>query len=304
MYKMKISEILEHAGENFGITQVIIDAEFVTMGLLSADTDLEICTFIDNEKYIDIRKDNAKMIITNKSISDKLLNVGKCISDNPRVSYFKLHNYLTNFDEYKIREDFKSIMGEDCSISEMAHIAKNNVKIGNNVVVEEFVSIKENTIIEDNTIIRAGSIIGGEGYEFKRMDIGKILPVKHVGWTYIGNNVEIQQNTCIDKAIYPWDSTFIGDYCKIDNLVHVAHGVKLSSAVFLVAGSLLGGRTIIKQNTWVGVGATVSNGLIIGKESSINIGAVVTKNLNDRSSVTGNFAIDHEKFINFIKSIR
>ncbi len=305
MSKMKISEIIENAKENFGIVEIISDNEFDTLGLAVSSVNMSFCTFIDDVKYIESLKDNATMVITSYKVSDLIANRGVCISENPRITFFKIHNYLAKSDkDYRLDEEFDTIIGENCKISDKAYIASKNVKIGNNVIIEEFVSIKENTIIGDNTFIGAGSVIGGEGYEFKRLKNSEVLTVKHIGWTKIGKNVDIQYNTCIDKAIYPWDATVIGDYCKIDNLVHIAHGVKLGKAVFVVAGALIGGRTVIKDNTWIGVGATVSNGLTVGKDARVNIGAVATKNVDDYSSVSGNFAIDHNKFIEFIKSIR
>lgn len=300
---MKISNILEQSGDNFGIMEILLDASFETLGLAIADVDLEFCTFLDDIKYMESLKDKATMIITTPEIAKQIKGRGVCISDNPRVAFFRLHNYLIRSNDYRVSQEFKTIIGEGCQISDMSSIATKNVKIGNNVTIEEFVSIKENTIIGDNTFIGAGTVIGGEGYEFKRLPNNEVLSVKHKGWTKIGDNVEIHYNSCIDKAIYPWDATIIGDYCRIDNLVHVAHAVKLEQAVFLVAGSLLGGRTVIKENTWVGVGTTISNGLTIGKDSRVNIGAVVTRSIDENSSVTGNFAIDHDKFIKFIKSI-
>jgi UDP-3-O-[3-hydroxymyristoyl] glucosamine N-acyltransferase len=121
----------------------------------------------------------------------------------------------------------------------------------------------------------------------------------------IGVNVEIQYNTCVDRAVYPWDDTVIGDYCKIDNLVHIAHGVKLGPKVMIVANSGIGGRTIIKEGAWIGFGATIKNGVILGKKARANMGSVVTKEIPDNSSVTGNFAIEHSKFIqNLLKSLQ
>lgn len=301
---MKISSIIERSSNDLGILDVLQDIEFQTLGLSSSDIDLSFCTFIDNEKYLDTISKNACMIITKPEIARQIRGKGVCVSNSPRISFFQLHNYLTKTDDYKYKKDFKKEVGSNCNISNLAYISENNVKIGDNVTIEEFVSIKENTIIGDNTIIRAGAVIGGEGFEFKRLPSGDVLPVIHAGWTYIGNDVEIQQNSCVDKAIYPWDSTIIYDNCKLDNFIHIAHGVKLGKGVFLAAGALTGGRTVIQENTWIGVGATVSNALTIGKNSSINIGAVVTRNLEDEASVTGNFAIDHDKFIQFIKSIR
>lgn len=300
---MRISEILKNTNDNFGIYKTIRDEEFESLGLVGSNVNLKLCTFIEDEKYIDEISSNVSMIITNDNIAKKIKNKGVCISDNPRISYFTLHNYLSTKDDYKINANFKTQIGKDCNISDLAYIAGENVRIGDNVIIEEFVSIKENVIIGDNSIIRSGTVIGSEGYEFKRID-DKVLPVKHIGWVEIGEHVEIQHNTCVDKAIYPWDRTIISDYCKIDNLVHIAHGVKLDKGVFVVAGTLMGGRTVIGQNTWVGVGATVSNGLDIGREARLNIGSVVTKDVSDGSAVSGNFAIDHKKFIEFIKSIR
>lgn len=300
---MKLSDIIKKANDNFGIFEIVEDIEFKSLGLAGADVEFEFCTFVDNQKYVDSISQKASMIIIKPEFSDMVNDKGKCLSENPRISFFKLHNYLTKTSEYKLAEDFNTQVGDNCYISPLSHIAEKNVKIGNNVTIEEFVSIKENTIIGDNTFIGAGSVIGGEGYEFKRIQNGEVLSVKHIGWTTIGSNVGIKYNTCIDKAIYPWDRTDIGNYCKIDNLVHIAHAVKLSKGVFVVAGSLIGGRTVINDNSWIGVGATVSNGLVIGSNARVNIGAVATKNVEDNASVSGNFAIDHKKFIEFIKSI-
>ena len=53
----------------------------------------------------------------------------------------------------------------------------------------------------------------------------------------------------------------------------------------------------------MGFGTTISNGLCIGCSARANIGAVVTKNVGDNESVTGNFAIEHKKFIENLKTI-
>lgn len=302
--KVRVSEILMISNESLQIEAVLRERGFDTLGLASSDPGMDFCTYIDDVKYIDELSMKASMVITTPELSALIPDKGLCISRDPRLTFFRLHNFLAESPDYKLFSVFPTEVGVGCKISDKAHIAGQNVKIGDNVVIEEFVSIKENTVIGDNTIIRAGTVVGGEGYEFKRLPDGDVLSVKHVGWTRIGLNVDIQYNTCIDKAIYPWDATIIGDCCRIDNLVHIAHGVKLGRGVFLVAGSLIGGRTVIGDHTWIGVGATVSNGLRVGKSARVNIGAVATRDVDDEVSVTGNFAIEHKKFIQFIRSIR
>ena len=87
----------------------------------------------------------------------------------------------------------------------------------------------------------------------------------------------------------------------MDNLIHIGHAVKIGNNVMMPALSVIGGRVEIKDNAWVGIGSVVRNGLIIGENARINMGAVVTKDVNDNEAVTGNFAIEHTKFIKRLK---
>ena len=294
---MRISNLLKE----MGVEAVCVDEkDFMSLGLAAYnDAKSEVCTFIDDEKYIESITENVRMVLVKNQVFDILRTrnrwYGMCIVDNPRATFFMLHNFLAKSGGYnKTSEEAK--IGENTSIHNYASISDKNVVIGNNVIIEEFVVIKENTVIGDNTIIRAGCKIGGGGFEFKRNGSG-ILSVEHVGRVIIGKNVEIKYNTCIDKAIYPWDYTMIGDYTKIDNLVHVGHAAKIGKRCMIVANSGIGGRVSIGDDVWVGFGATIRNGLKIGNNARANMGAVVTKDIGDAESFTGNFAVPHEEFI-------
>ncbi len=296
---MKLSDVVELIPG----CSVLNDGEFSSLGLAVSKCEENLLSFIENEKYISELSNNITSLITTKEIYEKLKNkYGIIVSRNPRVDYFKLHNKLSNLKQYT-REKFKSKIGEESKISKLSSISENNVIIGNNVIIEEFVVIRENTIIGDNSIIRAGSIIGGEGYEYKRTD-GIIMNVNHCGGVIIGNNVEIQYNSCVDKALYTWDNTIIEDYSKLDNMVHLEHAVKVGQRNLIASRVTVGGRTEIGNDSWIGLGAIISNGLVIGNEVNISLGAVVTKNLKDKERVSGNFAISHNKHIDFIKTIR
>lgn len=296
---MKLSDIVELISS----CSVLNDGEFSSLGLTVSKCEESLLSFVENEKYIDSLSDNITSIITTKEIGEKLkYRYGIIVSENPRIDYFKLHNKLSDLNVYT-RKKFKTRIGEKTKINKLSSIAENNVIIGNNVIIEEFVVIKENTIIGDNSIIRSGVIIGGEGYEYKRID-GTVMNVNHCGGVIIGNNVEIQYNSCIDKALYTWDNTIIGDYSKLDNMVHLEHGVKVGERNLIASRVTIGGRTEVGNDSWIGLGAIISNGLIIGSEVSISLGAVVTKEVGNKSKVSGNFAIDHQRYIEFIRSIR
>ena len=291
---MDISNIIKEAQNDFGILEITNKKEFETLGLANSIIDYDFCTFVDDLKFTKATANNAVMIITTKEITDKIEGKGLCISSSPRITFFKLHNYLVNKDYYRLNKKIKTQIGENCDINDKANIACNNVVIGKNVTIEEFVSIKENVTIGDNSKIRAGTIIGGEGFEFKRLE-DSILSVRHIGGVKIGEAVEIQQNVAIDKAIYPWDDTLVGDFTKIDNFVHIAHGVKIGERVLIAAGSCIAGRTVIGNETWIGPKVVISNGLEVGNNCHIIIGSVVLSNLKENIKVFGNPARAYDK---------
>lgn len=297
---MKLNELNKY----FDNVKIYKNGEFDYLGLMGSKIDKKILTFIEKVEYVNSLSENISAVICNDEIADKIpSNYGVIVCKNPRMQFFQIHNFFCeNLKEY-LREDFDTKIGENCSISNLSVISNKGVIIGNNVIIEEFVVIRENTIIGDNSIIRSGAKIGGIGFEFKN-NKEIVMPVTHCGGVILGKNVEIQYNTCIDKAIYPWDNTFIDDYTKVDNLIHIAHGVKIGKRCLLPAGVAISGRTEIGNDCWIGVNATVSNGLKIGDNCRVSIGSVVTKSLEDGKTVTGNFAIDHDKFIKIMKSIR
>ena len=71
--------------------------------------------------------------------------------------------------------------------------------------------------------------------------------------------------------------------------------------LLIVANSAIGGRTVIGDDSWVGLGANVTNGIVMGNHTRANIGSVVTKDVPDGASMSGNFAIDHKRFLENLK---
>lgn len=301
--ELLLSELLHQMDPQMNY-KLIEEKPFQVLSLAVQKPGYSTCVFVDGSGFSDKLSSDVSMILTKESLLDEFSSTtaGICIVENPRETFFNLHNFLSE-EGLLIREKYNTSIGENCIISELSSISKTNVTIGDNVLIEEFVTIRPNTIIGDNSIIRAGAVIGGHGYEFKRKgDV--ITSVAHEGGVIIGKNVEIQYNSCIDRGIYPWDDTVISDFTKIDNLVHVAHGVKIGTGVMVVANTGFGGRVDVGKNTWIGFATTIRNGISIGENARVNMGAVVTTDVKDNASVTGNFAIDHDKFIQKLKQNR
>jgi UDP-3-O-[3-hydroxymyristoyl] glucosamine N-acyltransferase len=281
--------------------EITRDGDFEAFGLLDSLTSKSTITFIGETKFIRLIKPNVSCVICPRHAAPEISDsIGIVISENPKRLFFELHNNLSKYPPFA-RERFHTAIGEDCNIHKMACIAENNVKIGNNVIIEEFVSIKENTVIGDNVIIRAGTIIGGEGFYFIREPNEKIIPVRHFGGVIIEDEAEIQQNCCIDRAYFSWDDTVVGQEAKLDNLLHIAHAIKIGKNAFIVSNASLGGNVKIGNDSWIGPGSTISNNIKIGESSRVSLGAVVARNVADNSTVSGNFAVDHTLFLRDLK---
>ena len=292
---MKLSEL------NFGIVEK--DGEFDWLGLTAEDYEgKKVLTFLNDEKYYKEIENNKSIscIVTTEEVAKKIekRNYGIILSKNPRKDFFELHNKLVKESFYFTKN--KNKISEKAIISKNANIGEYNIIIEDDVIIEAGVTIYENVTIKKGSIIRSGARVGGNGFEFSRFG-EEVLSIEFAGDVFIDENVEIQNNTCIDRGVF--DRTYLGKNVKVDNLVHIAHDVKIENNTLVVACTLIGGRTRIGKNSYLGPNCTVKNGLILGENSKVSMGAVVTKDVKDNEVVTGNFAIPHEQFIKNLKKL-
>lgn len=297
---MRLSELLPRCLPQYDF-RVVNEADFDTLGLVGYHPEGRICTFVESEKYLQEVGDGVSMILTTEALAETACSRGwgACVVKSPRQVFFRLHNALAADPAYA-RARRPTVTGNNCCIHPTAVISEENVVIGDNVVIEEYVVIRDNVHIGDGSIIRAGVKLGFDDFEFKREN-GTIFRVEHCGGVVIGKDVEIFPNSGVSKALYPWDDTVVGDYCKLDMLVQLSHGVKIGRETMIVGLSGVGGRTEIGDNCWLGYGSIVRNGIKIGSNARVNMGAVVSRDVAEGQSVTGNFAIDHDRFMKNLK---
>ncbi|MDY2699382.1 MAG: UDP-3-O-(3-hydroxymyristoyl)glucosamine N-acyltransferase [Lachnospiraceae bacterium] len=294
---MKLSDVIEnYEGE------LICDGSFETLEYCTSTLRMPFLSFMENPKFVSRISKFATCIFCKKDLVENLPETvrGIFVTENPKELFHAVHNKLSEREGYKL-EKYSNKIGDSCIISPMAHISSHNVTIGDRVIIEENVIISDNVIIGNDCIIHSGAVVGGKAFTFARASKGKIIGLNDVGRVIIGDRVEIFSLSHIAKGILPTDVTFIDDDVKIDALVHIGHGVKIGKRTLVAASALLGGNTIIGEDSWIGVNATVSNRIIIGNGARVSLGAVVTQNVRDNETVTGNFAIEHSQFINKLK---
>jgi UDP-3-O-[3-hydroxymyristoyl] glucosamine N-acyltransferase len=237
-------------------------------------------SFVDFEKYYDkCLQSAATVIIITKDVE---CPEGKTllITDDPFTAYVKL---VTHFRPFIPAQSFIS---ETAEIGEGTHIQPgafigNHVKIGKNCLIHANVSIYDFTEIGDNVIIHSGTVLGADAFYFKRRKERETQydKLESCGKVVLHDDVEIGSGCTIDKGVS--GDTVIGRGTKLDNQIHVGHGVVIGKNCLIAAQVGIAGKTIIEDEVilWGQVG--VNKDLTIGK------GAVVYAQSGVPASIEG-----------------
>ena len=134
-----------------------------------------------------------------------------------------------------------AVIGDNTVIYPQCYIGQ-NVKIGKNCLIYPQVVIREDCILKDFVILQAGAKIGSDGFGFTFHE-GRHQKIPQIGNVVIESDVEIQSNTCIDRAKI--SSTTIGANTKIDNLVQIGHNVHVGMSSIMCAQVGVAGTTEI-----------------------------------------------------------
>ncbi len=121
-----------------------------------------------------------------------------------------------------------------------------HVKIGNNFFAHAHAQVREYCTIGDDVVLQNGVVIGADGFGFAKDNEGDWEKIIQSGPTVIEDNVEVQANSCIDRASV--GETRIGRDTKVDNLVQVGHGCAVGEHTLLCAQVGLAGSTVIGNN--------------------------------------------------------
>ncbi len=172
---------------------------------------------------------------------------------------------------------------DGCKVGPNSFIGENTI-LGNNSELHANVSIYNNTIIGSNVIVHSGSVIGSDGFGFVMIN-GVHEKIPQTGNVVIEKNVEIGSNCSIDRGTI--GSTIIGEMTKIDNLVHIAHNVKIGTGCLITAGFAVAGSTEIGDFCTFAGQVGVAPHLKIGNNIIVASKAGVTKSLKGEGVYAG-----------------
>lgn len=276
-------------------------------------------TFVANPKYAAAaRTTKAAAVIVSEDFP--AIPAAMLRSKNPYLAFARCLQLFHNPPEYAPRIHPTAVVDPSARIGERAHlgpyvvigegveIGKNvvllahvviypGVKIGDNFLAHAHSVVRENCRIGNNVILQNGVVIGGDGFGFAKDDAGHWHKIPQVQPVVIGDNVEIQSNSCIDRASV--GETRIGQGTKIDNLVQVGHGTHIGDDSLLASQVGLAGSTEIGNNVILTGQVGVVGHCKVGDRSIVTPQSGVAGDIESGVIVSGSPAVDHKLWLKY-----
>jgi len=274
-------------------------------------------TFVANPKYASAaRKTKASAVIVAEDFP--AIATGMLRSKNPYLAFARAIALFHPAPQYapgihptavihpSARIGDAAHIGPYVVISEEVEIGKNGVvlahvviyrgvKIGDNFMAHAHAVVREYCRLGNNVLLQNGVVIGADGFGFAKDDFGHWQKIPQPMPVVIEDDVEIQANSCIDRASV--GETHIARGTKIDNLVQVGHGSHigehslLASQVGLAGSTEIGNHVILTGQVGVVGHCKIGDGAIVTPQSG------VAGDIDAGAIVSGAPAIDHKLWL-------
>jgi UDP-3-O-[3-hydroxymyristoyl] glucosamine N-acyltransferase len=251
--------------------------------------------FAETLKYLELAiKSRAAAVITRSDVAQSAAKP-LILSPDPRVAFLKALEAFAPNRDHTAGIHGSAVIGDSVAIGEGVRVGAHcsigrDAVLGDGVEIMEGVRIGADCAIGDETIIfpnvvlypgvnigkrciiHSGAVIGADGFGYAQ--VGNVLTkIPHIGTVRIEDDVEIGANCCIDRA--KTAATVIGSGTKVDNLVHIAHNVRIGRSCLLVsqvgiAGSTtLGDGVVLAGQVGVVDHVNIGDGVQVGAQSGV-----------------------------------
>ncbi|MEB3274917.1 MAG: UDP-3-O-(3-hydroxymyristoyl)glucosamine N-acyltransferase [Prochlorothrix sp.] len=176
------------------------------------------------------------------------------------------------------------------------------VEIGADSYLHSQVTIREGVKIGARVLIQNGVVIGADGFGFVPLKDGSFYKILQAGTVTIGDDVEVQALSAIDRATI--GTTVIGTGSKIDNLVQVGHGSKIGHHSLLCGQAGLAGSTTLGNHVILAGQVGAAGHLTIGDGTQVAAGSGVNNDVAPGSTIGGYPAMDHRLWLRTVAAIK
>lgn len=279
------------------------DGSFELTGKLSTPLD-GLCVPLRSAKYLDEVNSNPRVaaVVTTREIAEGVdVRLAVATAELPDVAHSEIHARIAESKEAELRAQPNQIHAS-AVIDPSARIAAYGVTIGPRVRIGSHVSVAAGVSIEEDCVLHPGVSLGVPGFNTGIIG-GRQRMVPQLGGVRLKPFVELLSNVCVARALFGGETT-LGEETVADNLVYIAHDVQIGRRVQICAQVNILGRVEIADEAYIGPSSVIINGAKIGARAKVSIGAVVTRDVEAGTVVTGNFAIPHDRFLNQLRAIR
>ncbi len=280
-------------------------------------------TFLANRRYFPLLKTtSASAVLIEEGVAlDREASVPALAalrSGNPYLSFAQAIELFYQVPRYEPGVHPTAIIAKSARIGEGAHIGPycyvdEEVEIGRNAVLHSFVTVYRGVKIGDDffahahvvvreycpignrVVLQDGVIVGADGFGFAKQKDGSWRKILQAGCVVIEDDVEVQANSCLDRATV--GETRIGRGAKIDDLVLVGHGSRIGANTLLCGQVGLAGSTKV-GNDCILAGQVGSGGHIsIGDRTLLTAQSGIPHDLAGDKHYSGSPCVEHKQWL-------
>ena len=185
-------------------------------------------------------------------------------------------------------------IGDDCVLKSFAMIYP-GVKIGDRFFAHSHAVVRENVHIGNDVILQNGVVLGGDGFGFAPRPDGSYHKIVQSGTVVIEDFVEIQANSCVDRAAV--GQTRLRRGVKVDNLVQVAHGCDIGENSLLCSQVGISGSVTLGRNVTLTGQVGVAGHLTVGDYVIATAQSGIPNDIPARTIVSGYPAIENKAWL-------
>jgi UDP-3-O-[3-hydroxymyristoyl] glucosamine N-acyltransferase len=215
------------------------------------------------------------------------------ISDNAQIHEGALLNENVSVGHFSIIND-KAQIGKGTKISSQVFVGS-NVSIGENCKIYPGVKIYNGVVIGNNVNIHANAVIGSDGFGFVRGDDGQYKKINQIGKVIIEDDVEIGANTVIDRG--SMGDTIISRGVKLDNLIQIAHNVKIGNDTVIAAQTGIAGSTSVGSSCMIGGQVGIVGHINIADGTMIQAKSGISSNSQANEKLYGYPALPYNQYL-------
>ncbi len=273
-------------------------------------------SFLSNPRYqSQLSASNAGCVIVAPSVRDAAVARGAAlIVDNPYLAYARLSRWW----DQQVRRVAPAGIHPSAVVDASAQVAT-SASIGPNAVVEAGAVVGEGAVIGalcfvgaeasigahtrlaarvtlgercsigERGIVHSGVVIGADGFGFAPTE-GRWDKIAQLGAVRIGHDVEIGANTCIDRGAL--GDTVIEDGVKLDNLIQIAHNVRVGEHTVMAGCAAVAGSTTIGPRCTIGGSARIQGHITLVEGVNLSTQTFASRSILKPGHYTGVFPID------------